>query len=105
MTCLPFRNAKPDATIDMFCLTYAGGSSAVYRDWDRLFPSWISVRPIEYPGRGTRMGEVHGSDPDRLARDLTDALRPQLTRPFAIFGHSLRAAQGYRMTLLYQQNM
>lgn len=105
MTCLPFKTTKPMATIDLFCLTYAGGSSAVYRDWDRLFPSWISVRPIEYPGRGTRMGETLVGDPDRLARDLADELQPQLTRPFAIFGHSLGAALGYRMTLLLQQKV
>ncbi len=103
MTCLPFKNAKPDATIDLFCLTYAGGSSAVYRDWDRLFPAWISVRPIEYPGRGTRMGEALQDDPDRLAQDIVSTLAPHLTRPVAIFGHSLGAALGYRMTLLLQQ--
>ncbi|MGF9564875.1 alpha/beta fold hydrolase [Neorhizobium sp. JUb45] len=103
MTCLPFKDTKPHASIDLFCLTYAGGSSAVYRDWDRLFPSWISVRPIEYPGRGTRMGERLENDPDRLAGDIVEGLKPHMKRPFAIFGHSLGAALGYRMTLLLQE--
>lgn len=103
MTCLPFKTTRPQATVDLFCLTYAGGSSAVYRDWERIFPSWISLRPIEYPGRGTRMGEPLQGDPDRLVGDLVSGLRTHLTRPFAIFGHSLGAALGYRMTLNLQQ--
>lgn len=102
-TCLPFPDLKPDATLDLFCLTYAGGSSAIYREWAQLFPSWISVRPVEYPGRGTRMGEQLEGDPARLVEDLVAQLQPQLKRPFAIFGHSLGAAIGYRMTLSLQQ--
>ncbi|GLR54171.1 alpha/beta fold hydrolase [Shinella yambaruensis] len=99
MTCLPFSDTKPLATVDLFCLTYAGGSTAVYRDWNRLFPDWISVRPVEYPGRGTRMGERLESDPARLADQLLAELRPHLARPYALFGHSLGAALGYRIAL------
>lgn len=99
MIIAPFSDRKPRAEIDLFCLAYAGGSTAVYRDWDRLFPDWIAVRPVEYPGRGMRMGEALATDPDALAARLADELRPALTRPWAIFGHSLGAALGYRLAL------
>lgn len=97
MTCLPFQDAKPNAVLDLFCLPYAGGSSAVFRDWDRMVPEWLSVRPIEYPGRGARLIEPRIEEPDALVAQLRDHLAPHLQRPWAIFGHSLGAALGYEL--------
>jgi surfactin synthase thioesterase subunit len=102
MTCLPFSDTKPGAAMDLFCLNYAGGSTAVFRDWNRLFPDWISVRPVEFPGRGTRMGDQLISDPARLADLLSRELEDHIRKPFAIFGHSLGAALGYRIALHFQ---
>lgn len=95
----PFPDRKPGAEIDLYCLAYAGGSSAIYRDWDRLFPDWVAVRPVEYPGRGTRLGEPLLTDPGELAGRLAGELRSALSRPWAIFGHSLGAALAYEVAL------
>ena len=104
MTCLPFSDTKPGAAMDLFCLNYAGGSTAVFREWNRLFPDWISVRPVEFPGRGTRMGEPLISDPVDLGTLLTREMDVHIRRPFAIFGHSLGAALGYRIALHFQNH-
>lgn len=97
MTLLPFKDSKPLASVDLFCLPYAGGSSAVFRDWDSIFPDWISVRPVEYPGRGTRMGQRRIEVPEDLVSSLLADLMREVRRPWAIFGHSLGAALGYEL--------
>lgn len=102
MTCLPFQDKKPDARMDLLCLHYAGGSSAVFRGWDARFPDWISVRPVELPGRGIRMAEPLEQDPDALVDRLCTELEPRLRRPWALFGHSLGAALGYRIARRFQ---
>ncbi|MBP2231650.1 medium-chain acyl-[acyl-carrier-protein] hydrolase [Azospirillum agricola] len=102
MTCLPFPDKKPDARLDLVCLHYAGGGSAVFRGWDARFPDWIAVRPVELPGRGTRMAEPLEHDPDALVDRLCAELSPHLRRPWALFGHSLGAALGYRIALRFQ---
>lgn len=97
MNCLPFEDAKPNAVLDLFCLPYAGGSSAVFRAWDCMFPEWVSVRPIEYPGRGTRLIETRIEEPGALVAKLCEDIAPHLQRPWAIFGHSLGGALGYEI--------
>lgn len=97
MTCLPFPEAKSNPEVKLFCLPYAGGNSTVFRAWDDIFPDWISVRPIELPGRGARMGSTLAEDPVKLVEQLSRELEEHIQRPWAIFGHSLGAELGYRM--------
>ena len=47
----------------------------------RLLPSWIDVRPVEWPGRGARMDEPLMTDPRALAAQLAGELGPQLDDP------------------------
>ncbi len=103
MTCLPFPDTKPNASVDLFCFNYAGGSTAVFRDWDAAFPSWLSVRPVEYPGRATRMGQPLVRDPQAMADLLIQELRPHVLRPYALFGHSMGAAMAYRVAVTLQK--
>lgn len=97
MTCLPYADQKPGAEIDLFCPNYAGGSSAVFRGWDAAFPDQISVRALELPGRGARMGQPLHHQPEPLVQQLTGELLPHIHRPFGVFGHSLGAALGFRI--------
>lgn len=94
---LPFVSPKKNATLDLFCMHYAGGSSAVFREWDQIFPDWIAVRPIELPGRGTRLLETPLTDPEALITQIGEAIQQEIQRPWALFGHSLGAALGYRI--------
>ncbi len=100
---LPFTDAKPNALVDLFCLHYAGGSAAIFRHWDGLFPSWVSVRPIELPGRGARITESLEDSPSELVQQLCQQLSPHLNRPWALFGHSLGAALGYQIAVHFEQ--
>lgn len=74
-----------------------GGSAMFYARWRRLLPSWIDVRPVEWPGRGARMDEPLATDPHVLAAKLAGELGGQLDRPYALFGHSLGAVIAFEL--------
>lgn len=80
----------------LLCLPCAGGSATVYARWAQAAPSWLAVRPLELPGRGTRHHEPLHRDPHLLADLLTEECLTEHLGPvngarprFALFGHSL----------------
>jgi surfactin synthase thioesterase subunit len=81
----------------LLCLPYSGGSAMFYARWRRLLPSWIDVRPVEWPGRGARMDEPLATNPRALASQLAVELRAQLDAPYALFGHSLGALIAFEL--------
>ncbi|MDA9528479.1 thioesterase [Bradyrhizobium sp. CCBAU 25338] len=68
-----------------------------YARWRRQLPSWIDVRPVEWPGRGARMDEPLTTDPHVLAAKLAGELGGQLDGPYALFGHSLGAVIAFEL--------
>ena len=69
----------------------------IYARWRKLLPSWIDVRPVEWPGRGARMDEPLITDPRALASQLARELGAQLDAPYALFGHSLGAVIAFEL--------
>ncbi len=86
------------AAFRLFCLPYAGGSAAAYRDWHDLAPPGIQVCPLELPGRGGRILEPPMTGLPQLAGALAEALAPHLDRPFALFGHSMGGLLAFELT-------
>lgn len=81
----------------LLCLPYSGGSAMFYARWRRLLPSWIDVRPVEWPGRGARIDEPLTTDPHVLAAKLAGELGGGLDGPYALFGHSLGAVIAFEL--------
>src|SRR6186713_968087 len=81
----------------LLCLPYSGGSAMFYARWRRLLPSWIDVRPVEWPGRGARMDEPLATDPRVLVAQLAGELAAQLDGSYALFGHSLGAMIAFEL--------
>lgn len=75
--------------LTLFCLPYSGASATCYSPWKHKLPSWLSVRPLELPGRGMRMDEPLHTNMAALANLLADEIAVELDRPYALFGHSL----------------
>ena len=80
----------------LFCLPYAGGSAAIYRQLPRLLPD-IEVRAIELPGRGSRLRERAHDSMDRLVETLLHELRGSFDEPFAFLGHSMGASISFEL--------
>lgn len=90
----------PDALVRVFLLHHSGGSAAMYRDWLPLLPSDVAAQCVQLPGRQERSRELPYTDLEALARALAEVLRDDLDgRPYAVFGHSMGALLGYRVTV------
>jgi medium-chain acyl-[acyl-carrier-protein] hydrolase len=93
-----YRVVRPGAQMRLFCFPYAGGSAVMFRGWQRLFPEWIEICPVQYPGRGNRIKEALFTKVDPLAKGITQALLPLLDLPFAFFGHSMGAILAFEVS-------
>ena len=86
---LPGHELTPLAEYRLFCLPYAGGAAAIYRNWRYAAPGHIQVCALELPGRGSRSRETPFRSMAPLVKELAAALEDALDRPFALFGHSM----------------
>jgi len=80
---------KPAPRVRLFCFPFAGGGSAVYRNWPQSLDPAIEVIAIEPPGRLGRIKERPIGDMDEFVDMLVPELHGLLDRPFAFFGHCL----------------
>lgn len=79
----------------MFCFPYAGAGASIYRGWDKLFPTEMTLYAIQPPGRETRFSEPFVSSISELANAAADAILEVTDKPIVLFGHSLGAACAY----------
>ncbi len=95
---------KNVGTERLFCLPYAGGSAAGFRNWSAFLPPHVEVCPVELPGRGVLFSEP----PFRTVRDTVDAiceaLQPHLACPFRLFGYSMGALIAFEVTRYLQEH-
>jgi len=90
-------DARPAATLRLFCLPYAGGGASLYRDWSRDLPEHVEVRAIQPPGREERLLEQPLDRVETLVAEILPVLRPELDRPYALFGHSMGALVAFEL--------
>nr|AFR69340.1 type II thioesterase SpiJ [Pseudomonas sp. Q71576] len=83
--------------VKLFCLPYAGGSAAIFRDWPSRLSSEIEVVPLHLPGRGRRMREALLHDLGEIANQVVDAIAPLLEKPYVLFGHSMGACLAFEV--------
>ena len=102
-SCVIYPKPNPQSRMRLFCFPYAGGTTAVFRNWPQYLPSEIEVCAIQYPGRGNRFAEP----PSEAVVDVMNAvysdLQPLLKKPFAFFGHSMGALVSYEFARRLQQ--
>jgi medium-chain acyl-[acyl-carrier-protein] hydrolase len=86
---------RPNARVRLLCFPHAGSSAAAFGPWASRLPEDIDVWAVEYPGRGTRRPEAPFVRMHALVAALLEGLGPELTPPFAIFGHSMGGLIGF----------
>lgn len=80
---------KPQATLRLFCFTYAGGGTTFFNSWNTFFPDWVEICPIRLPGRESRLRETPLTNIKHIVSNLIEPLQPNLGKPFAFYGHSM----------------
>lgn len=88
---------RPADGIQLFCFAHAGGGPSLFRPWrDKLAPDSL-VRPVQLPGRESRLDEPPFRQMADLIPPLCEALEPYLSQPYALFGHSMGAIVAYEV--------
>jgi len=88
---ISFLKPGPETRLRLFCFHYAGVGALIFRTWSDVLPADVEVCPVQLPGRGTRLMERPFTQLVPLVEALVQALVLLLDKPFAFFGHSLRA--------------
>jgi surfactin synthase thioesterase subunit len=89
---------RSNPRVRLFCFPFAGGGSAVYRNWVPSIDDDIEIVAIEPPGRLNRIDEEPVSDIDEFVRQAMAELQDKLDRPFVFFGHCLGGLTMYETT-------
>jgi surfactin synthase thioesterase subunit len=89
-------STRPD--LRLFVLHHAGGSHLLYRNWPAGLPDTWDVRLLDAPGHGHLLDQPRITDARRLADFLLRSIEPELTCPYALFGHSMGALVTYEIT-------
>jgi medium-chain acyl-[acyl-carrier-protein] hydrolase len=90
---------RPQAAVRLFCVPHAGAGASVYRSWAGRVPASIEVCSLQLPGREWRIAEPPFTSLQPLAEAAAAAIRPELDRPFAFFGHSMGALVAFGVTV------
>lgn len=83
--------------INLYCFPYAGGMANMYKDWISYSPTYLAIKPVEYPGRGNKAQSQCIPNLNELLDHLEKELLPKLNGDFAFFGHSLGAIVSFEL--------
>jgi surfactin synthase thioesterase subunit len=95
-----FGPAREPGVLRLFCFHYAGGSAAMFRDWQFLLPPNVEVVAVQLPGRENRFREKPYRQMGSLAEATAEAMAALLERPYACFGFSMGARVALAVTHL-----
>lgn len=91
------------AQLRLICIPYAGGGASIFRSWPADLPNDVDVWAVRLPGRENRLSETPYSRIAPLVEALIGILRPYLTVPYALFGHSLGALVSFELARRVRQ--
>ena len=79
----------------VICFPYAGGGSAVFKDWQALLGAGVEVLAVAPPGRDHRHRTPPVATMDELMASLVPHLMSLRPKPTIYFGHSLGGLVAY----------
>jgi medium-chain acyl-[acyl-carrier-protein] hydrolase len=94
----PLAGAPP--RVRLLCLPYAGAGPSLFHHCQRHLPPDVQLRPVAYPGREARFRDPPAREMRTLVEAVAVALAPDLSLPFAVFGHSMGALVGFELARL-----
>ncbi|MCX4725063.1 thioesterase II family protein [Streptomyces sp. NBC_01306] len=98
------RHAVGTPRVRLIALPQAGAGAGAFAGWRGRLPAGVELAPVQLPGRGTRAHEPTPADVHALADALFQAVRPELTMPYVLFGHSFGGSLAYELAVRVQQH-
>lgn len=95
---------NPGAQFRLFCVPFAGGNAAVFRNWGALLAT-VEVWAIQFPGRGDRIAEPLLTYLPTLVHQIVPTFSSLCDRPYAFFGHSMGALVCFELARYFSQEM
>jgi surfactin synthase thioesterase subunit len=93
----PFGLGDVSAQRRVFCLPFAGSGASFFLPWRKAVPQGVTLVPVQYPGRETRLNEPCLLELDQLVDELAQVILPYLDRSYVIAGYSLGAKVGFSL--------
>lgn len=93
-----------DASFNLFCFPYAGGSAATFNSWRNFLPDWINLYAIQLPGREARHSEPFCESVINVVDGIYDEIQHKTKTPYAFFGHSLGALISFELIRKIRNN-
>lgn len=93
------RSRTGDARPRLLCFPHSGGTASFYAPLARVLHDDFDVLAVQYPGRQDRWREPCLGSVEELAEHTCEALSEWLSRPLALFGHSMGAAVAFEVAL------
>ncbi len=91
---------NPQADLRLFCFSYAGGSSMIFRPWLDKFPANVEICLVELPGRSSKIKLPLFKRLEPIVEGLALQIQPYLDKEFAFFGHSMGGLLSFELTRL-----
>lgn len=90
---------KSKNNVQIFMLHFAGGNIYSFQFLKPYMPTTFDFYPLELPGRGKRISEKLLSSKQSAIEDFVHQITSlRNTQPYVIFGHSMGASLGLRVT-------
>lgn len=88
-----------DKKIQLFCIPYAGGNSAVFHGIEMLLPETVELIPLEYAGHGRRSKEAFYPTFDEMTADVAHQIREKRDTEcdYAVLGYSMGSIVTYEL--------
>ncbi|WP_181160519.1 thioesterase II family protein [Streptomyces solincola] len=100
MTATPWFTGtpKPNPAIRLFMFPHAGGAASAFAHWTTLGGGGMEIRPVQYPGRETRLRERPPESIGALADAIACAVAVEEPgAPYAFLGHSMGALVAFEV--------
>jgi medium-chain acyl-[acyl-carrier-protein] hydrolase len=89
---------RPDASVRLICLPYAGGSAAAFRHWAKRLSHRIEFSVLQLPGREHRFNEPFLRSLPAVIETIGPLVAQARDKPFVLFGHSVGALMAFELT-------